>query len=180
VWLAVLPHRTAPQTNTEENEMTVALKTVAKALLSAYDRDEPTERLFALLRESIEALDTKLSDPQRILLAALHDGPKRVSDLDLPINKLAINHAMKTLLQRKLIHIQSYIVGMGPSSRILALGMNPSEKRAVSQQSEDFGVLVARHERQKAVRRARRKTLKEQPDTPTKVKPRRDPAAAWF
>ncbi len=160
--------------------MTVSLKAVAKALLDAYDKDEPIERLLEVMRESIETLDTKLSDPQRILLAALHDGPKRVSDLDLPINKLAINLAMKHLLKRKLIHIVSYVVGMGPSSRVLALGMNPSEKRAVSQPSEDYGVLVARHERQKAVRRARRKTLKEQPDAPTKVKPRRDPAAAWF
>jgi len=165
--------------------MSVALKTVAKSLLEAYDRDEPTERLFELLRESIEKLDTNLTQPQRILLAALYEGPKRVSDLDLQIGKREIATAMKSLLKRKFIYIQSYDLGMGPGSRVIALGMRPDAGRAKQNGASDIALLTARHEVSKAKRRERTRIKRlaereEKKQTTTVVKIRRDPAAAWF
>ena len=165
--------------------MSVALKTVAKSLLEAYDRDEPTERLFELLRESIEKLDTNLTQPQRILLAALYEGPKRVSDLDLTIGKREINAAMQSLVKRKLIHIQSYDLGLGPSSRVIALGMRPEAGRAKQNGASDIALLTARHEVSKAKRRERTRIKRlaereEKKASATVVKIRRDPAAAWF
>jgi len=165
--------------------MTVAIKTAAKALLEAYDRDEPTEHLFEVLRESIKRLDNTLTQPQRILLAALYDGPKRVSDLDLTIGKREIAAAMKSLLKRKFIHIQSYELGMGPTSRVLALGMRPDAGRAKQNGASDIALLTARHEVSKAKRRERTRIKRlaereEKKQTTTVVKIRRDPAAAWF
>jgi hypothetical protein len=165
--------------------MSAPLRTAAQSVVDAYDAGQPLEHFITVLRSVISRLDTNLTQPQRILLAALYDGPKRVSELDLQIGKREINTAMHSLLKRKFIHIVEYELGLGPSSRVIALGMRPDAGRAKQNGASDIALLTARHEVSKAKRRERTriKRLAEREEknaTKTVVKIRRDPAAAWF
>lgn len=73
------------------------------------------------------AIRPTLTNEQKVLLDALKDGPRRVSELDLTINRKTILKVMEQLLDRRLIHIQSSVIGMGPVSRVIAKGPRPSK-----------------------------------------------------
>lgn len=143
--------------------MNQKIKLAAEAALSAIERGESFDHLEnvigPMLREALHP-SPKLTLEQRKVLAILKEGPRLFPELlaDLPLTKAIVHRVVEQLHARKLIHIQSYIIGMGPASRVWAHGPKQSVDRAAA----DIKT---------------RKRIKKKPDAFT---PRRDAAASWI
>jgi hypothetical protein len=154
--------------------MNQKIKLAAHAALSAIERGESmdhlTQNIVPMLRDALYP-SPKLSLEQRKVLAILKEGPRRFTELlaDLSMTKATAQRTVAQLHDRKLIHIQSYIVGLGPASRVWAFGPKQTAERA-----------AADHKSRKRIK----KKLIEQPLTEhqsiAQFIPRRDFAASWI
>jgi len=133
------------------------------AARQALDSIEEGDSIYTLrtviaprLRAALAEKPPRLSVAQKALVEALEDGPKRIQDIRSVVSKKALVSASRQLMKRNLIHIESFVQGMGEPSRVFAAG--PRVEKA----------------------RPQRAAPQFEPPPRREIKPRRDPAAAWF
>lgn len=158
--------------------MNAALKQAIINLLNTYDAGKPmSEAVNAVRKALITPKRPPMNAAQRALLAALKDGPQKFTDLDLPVFRRDAIKAVNSLILSKRIHIVSVVHGQGQTSRTLAIGPKPAGRlgvRAMPNRTSEERRETKRASQRNYIERRRGK------EQPPNLKPRRDPAAAWF